>query len=73
MVAKQGWIKMDPDRPEDTPTEINFPFAQAYDIGIHECRVYFPDGRLKRVIPARTVDQVLADKMPFNLYITEKI
>ena len=73
MLAKQDWIKMDQVRPDDSLPEIKFPTAQGEDIGVFECRVYFPDGWLKRIHRARTVAQVLADKMQFNLYITEKL
>jgi len=47
----------------DVPDPI-FPKQDSKNIAIHEYRVYFPDGRLKRTIRERTVGEVTAQSLP---------
>ncbi len=45
-------------------TDLRFPLQDSEAVAIHECRMFYPDGRLKRTIRERTVGEEAALPLP---------
>jgi len=46
--------------------DLCFPRGESNEIAIHECRIFHSGGRIKKIIPAKTCGQVVAQ--PFRSF-----
>ena len=54
----------DPEQPPHPSQAIRFPRPESEDIARHECRIYSPEGKLKKIVRGITVGQVMGLPLP---------
>jgi len=54
----------DPEKPTQPVQHIRFHRPESEDIARHECRIYSPDGKLKKIVCGTTVGEVMDLPLP---------